>query len=140
VAPQLCIEVVSRHHPYKDYARVQEKYAVIGVEELWVWDPQKFGPRVLGGPVWLQLWRRNPEGVLVRRHFADGPVRSELLGAWLLPRGPEGLVIADDAEGTGPWLGRAEQERERAEQERERADREHRRVVELEAELARLRR
>jgi hypothetical protein len=130
---------VSRHHPYKDYARVQDKYAVIGVEELWVYDPRKFGPRALGGPVVLQLWRRNAEGVLVRHHFSDAPARSELLDAWLLPDASRGLTIAEDANGERPWLSLAEQERERAEQERERADREHRRVLELEAELARLR-
>src|SRR5215471_1025826 len=29
--PPLAIEIVSRNHPYKDYGRVQEKYAVVGV-------------------------------------------------------------------------------------------------------------
>jgi Uma2 family endonuclease len=129
--PRLAVEIVSRNHPYKDYARVQDKYAVIGVDELWVYDARRFGPRSLGGPVLLQVWARTASGVLVRRHYADTPAKSELLGAWLHPRAGDHLVMADDPEGLRPWptpqeveRARAEQERTRAEQESSRAERE----------------
>ena len=140
--PRIAFEIVSRHHPYKDYARVQDKYAVVGVEELWVFDPRRFGPRSLGGPVLLHQWTRSTAGVLVRRHFDDGPARSDTLEAWVIPQAAGHLVIADDQAGRQPWptladaeRERADQERNRADQERDRADREHARVKELETEL-----
>jgi Uma2 family endonuclease len=143
--PPLAIEIVSRSHPYKDYRAVQEKYAVLGVQELWVYDPRKFGPKALGGPVLLQVWQRSRAGVLVRRHFGDEPTRSELLEAWLVPQANGHLLICDDAAGTKPWPAlhelereRAEHERQCADRERERADRERERADRLEAELRRL--
>jgi Uma2 family endonuclease len=126
--PPLAIEIVSRSHPYKDYGRVQEKYAVVGVQELWVYDPSKFGPRALGGPVLLQVWERASSGVLVRRHFSDEPARSNFLGIWLIPRADDHLVLAEDREGRRPWLTHAEQECARAEQERARAEQERARA------------
>ena len=142
--PPLAIEIVSRNHPYKDYGRVQEKYAVVGVQELWVFDPRKFGPKALGGPVLLQVWTRSPAGVLIRRHFSDEPARSEMLGAWIIPQLADHLIIADDKAGRRPWCTPAEQERAHAEQERARADQEHARAEQeraradaLEAELRR---
>jgi Uma2 family endonuclease len=143
--PPLAIEIVSRNHPYKDYGHVSEKYAVLGVQELWVYDPRKFGPKKLGGPVLLQLWEQR-EGVLVRTHFGDEPVVSPLLGAWLLPRFGDYLIVADDPSGAKPWSALAEQERERAEKEHERAEQERKRAEQereradrLEAELRKLR-
>jgi Uma2 family endonuclease len=130
-APPLAVEVVSRH-PYKDYARVQEKYAVIGVHELWVYDPGGFGPRALGGPVLLQLWARSPEGVLVRRYFSNDPVQSELTGAWLVPQARGHLVLANDPAGREPWPTREASVKARADEEKARADR-------LQAELETLR-
>jgi Uma2 family endonuclease len=120
--PPLAVEVVSRHHPYKDYVRVQDKYAAVGVEELWVCDPGRFGPKALGGPVLLQVWCRSPSGVLTRRHFGDEPVRSSLLGAWLFPQARDHLIIANDADGRDRWRTAEEAERERADAERARAD------------------
>jgi Uma2 family endonuclease len=151
--PPLAIEIVSRSHPYKDYGRVQDKYAVVGVQELWVYDPRKFGPKALGGPALLQVWTRTSSGVLVRRHFSDDKARSPLLGVWLIPEFASHLTLADDAEGMSPWpslaeqeRSRADQERARAEQERSRADEQHARAEQerarreaLEAELERLR-
>jgi Uma2 family endonuclease len=130
--PRLAIEFVSRHHPYKDYGRVQEKYAVVGVQELWVFDPRRFGPKALGGPVLLQLWERSRAGVLVRSHFGDEPVQSPLLGAWLVPRTGECPSVSDTPDGASPWLTLEEQERARA-------DEALARVKALEAELAALR-
>jgi Uma2 family endonuclease len=122
LVPPLAMEIVSRSHPYKDYGRVQDKYAAVGVQELWVYDPRRFGPKALGGPVFLQLWARTPEGVLVCQHHADSPVRSPLLGAWLVPQPADHLLIAEHADGSSPWLSLAEQEHQRAEHERQRAD------------------
>ncbi|HEU5076227.1 MAG TPA: Uma2 family endonuclease [Polyangiaceae bacterium] len=138
--PPLAVEIVSRSHPYKDYGRVQDKYAVVGVRELWVYDPYRFGPRARGGPVLLQLWVRTTDGVLREIHHGDAPVRSPLLGAWLLPRAKGHLELADEADGTGPWLTSAEVERARAEVERARAEAERARAQALEAELLELRR
>ena len=126
--PRLAIEIVSRHHPYKDYGKVQDKYAVVGVDELWVYDPRRFGPRSLGGPVLLQVWNRTPTGILVRRHFGDEPAHSALMGAWLVPREADHLVIAEDAEGAKPWKTVADAERARADA----LDREVRRLRERE--------
>jgi Uma2 family endonuclease len=140
VPPRLCFEVISPNHPHKDYARIQDRYATMGTEELVVFDPLLVGPCSLGGPVLLQKWRR--QGSLFERtDFGDEPVFSEVLESWLLPQ-QRLLVIADDREGTRPWLSqahheRAEKERERAEKERERALRQalEREVAELRAKL-----
>jgi Putative restriction endonuclease len=132
VAPLLSFEVVSRNHPYKDYAGLHERYAAMGSYELVVFDPLLAGPRSLGGPVSLQVWRRDASGVLDRVYFGPGPFRSEVLDAWLVPAGPL-LQIASDREGAQRWLTpeereRAEKERERAEKERERAEKERERA------------
>jgi Uma2 family endonuclease len=151
-APRLCIEVVSHSHPYKDYTGIQERYAALGTPELLVIDPWLHGPRSLGGPVPLQLWRRDATGVFERVHFGDEPVYSQAIDAWFLMAGKE-IVIADDRAGTRRWLTElerrgaelerrgaelerrgAELERRGAELERERAEREK-----LEAELRELR-
>lgn len=151
VPPAICFEIVSRNHPHKDYAELQDRYALVGTRELVVFDPWLAGPRALGGPVLLQLWRRDPVGVLERVHGGNGPVASEVLGAWLLPT-PTTLEIADDRDGTRRWPTwdeiavtertaaeheRAEKERERAEKERERAARMEleRRIAEIEAKV-----
>jgi hypothetical protein len=140
--PPLAVEIVSRHHPYKDYRQIQDKYAVVGTQELWVYDPRKLGPRALGGPQLLQVWTRTPSGVLTRRHFADAAARSELLDAWLIPKAGKPLVIADDAAGREPWPTQQQraQRAEKAERaERTKARRERARADELAAEVARLR-
>jgi Uma2 family endonuclease len=162
--PRFCVEVVSRNHPHKDYTAIQERYAALGVPELLVFDPLLLGPQALGGPVKLQLWRRDATGVFERVHFGDEPVYSHALEAWLGASGKQ-LVFSDDRAGSRRWLteaerlqseqqrehARAEQERARAEQERARAEQERnekereraarldmeRRLRELEAKLAR---
>jgi Uma2 family endonuclease len=162
VAPRFCVEVVSHRHPHKDYVDVIDRYASLGVEELFVFDPLLYGPRKLGGPVTLQLWRRDATGVFERVHFSNEPVHSHALSAWLHFEDGQ-LEIADDRAGTERWLTeleheraeheralakaereRTEKERERAEKERERTEKEReraarldleRRVAELEAQL-----
>jgi hypothetical protein len=132
VAPPLCFEIVSASHPHKDYAAIQDRYAALGTRELCVFDPLLAGPAALGGPVALQMWRRDAVGLFERVHFGDEPAYSVVLKAWLHPAGRT-LEIADDPEGQHRWL--SGEERERAEKERERAAREalERRVTELEA-------
>jgi hypothetical protein len=150
--PSICFEIVSRNHPHKDYTELQDRYALVRTRELVVFDPLLSGPKALGGPTLLQLWRRDDFGVLERVHAGDAPVLSEVLGAWLLPNG--GLLdISSDREGNECWptweeqvlieraekdMERAEKERERAEKERERAEKETDRAarIELERRLA----
>ena len=147
--PRLAIEVVSASHPYKDYATEHEKYAVGGIEELWIVDARLCGPRAHGGPIPLQLWRRDPGGAFRCSYRGGGPVESRVLGAWVRVAG-ESVEIADERSFALRWLTpveaeraakeaeRAEKEAERAEKEAERAraaDLEHR-LRELEAKLA----
>jgi hypothetical protein len=162
--PRLCFEIVSAAHPHKDYHAIQDRYAAMGTRELVVFDPSLVGPASLGGPVALQLWRRDPMGIFERVHFGNEPVFSEVLDAWVRADGRR-LAISDDRAGARRWptaeeaerrradlerekteaaLERARSERERAERERERAERERvareslaQRVAELEAKLAR---
>jgi hypothetical protein len=133
--PSICFEVVSRNHPHKDYAELQDRYAFIRTRELVVFDPLLAGARVHGGPLLLQLWRRDPLGLFERVAGGDQPVFSEVLGAWLVPT-PTTLEIADDREGLQRWptwedqmlAERTEKERERTEKERERAEKERERA------------
>lgn len=129
--PVFSVEVVSGSHPYKDYTEVHERYAALGAFELLVFDPLLLGPRALGGPVPLQLWRRDPTGTLDRVYFGAEPVFSQVLDAWLAVDAGQ-LVISDDHAGSNRWL--TGEERERAEKERERSRREdvERRLLELE--------
>ena len=146
--PTICFEIVTSDHPHKDYAELQDRYALVATRELVVFDPFLAGPSAFGGPVLLQLWRRDKVGVLERVHAGDSPVASEVLGAWLIPTATT-LEIADDRAGAQRWLTweeiaaqreaekereRAEKEHARAEKERERAEKEHERAARLELE------
>jgi hypothetical protein len=127
--PPLAIEVASAGHPYKDYVSIHERYAALGAGELLVFDPLRVGPRALGGPVALQLWRRDATGTFERAHFADDPVYSTALDAWFIAEGRT-LHIADDRGGQRRWLTEAEElrlkaadaERFKADAERAQAD------------------
>jgi hypothetical protein len=98
------------------------------------------GPRSLGGPVSIQLWRRQKSGELSRVYAGPGPVYSRILGAWLICGG-ELLTIADQRDGSERWQTpaereRAAKERERAAKERERAGRKRERGKRAAAERA----
>ena len=153
VPPRLAIEVVSTSFPHKDYGRIQERYAAMGVEELVVFDPLLCGPRSLGGPVALQLWRRDATQAFERVQFGSEPVHSAVLDAWLIASDRD-LDIANDRQGKQRWLtaeerlplaqaeaerAQAEAERAQAEAERERQARQdiEQRLRELEARLPR---
>ncbi|MEZ4219317.1 MAG: Uma2 family endonuclease [Polyangiaceae bacterium] len=118
VVPRLAIEVVSKHHPYKDYRDLHERYGASGVGELWVLDPEGHGPKSLGGPVPIQQWVRR-DRIFERVHFGAGPIYSEAIGAWLWA---DPIRITDDGEGHRAWL--TAEETERAAKEAERADKE----------------
>ncbi len=142
VAPPLAIEVVSGSHPYKDYARVHEGYAAMGVQELVVFDPLLLGPKSLGGPVSLQLWRRDVTGAFERVHFGNDPVYSNVLDAWLSAEGRR-LDICDDRARARRWptleedarqvaaVAQAEAERTKVEAERTKIEAER---IKIEAE------
>jgi hypothetical protein len=125
-APTLCIEIVSTNHPNKDYVAIQDRYAALGTHELVVLDPMLAGPKSLGGPVPVQLWRRDASRSFDRVHFGDSPVYSEVLDAWIILEGRQ-AAIAEDRAGKRRWLNeagesRAEAERARAEAERAQAE------------------
>lgn len=100
--PPLAIEIVSGGHPYKDYGWVHEGYAALGALELLVFDPMLVGPKSLGGPVSLQLWRRDVTGAFERTHFGNEPVYSQVLDAWFSAHGRR-LDISEDRAGTRRW-------------------------------------
>jgi hypothetical protein len=148
VRPRLAIEVVSASLPHKDYDSIQERYAAMGVEELLVFDPLLEGPRSLGGPVALQLWRRDATLAFERVHFGFEPVYSQVLEAWCLAEGRE-FHISDDRRGAQRWLSpedevvriqaeaarlQAEAERAQAEAERAQAEAERERQARLDLE------
>lgn len=129
--PTLAIEVVSSSNAKKDYSVSPEKHAACGTKELWVFDPKLAGPRVYGGPVRLQIWTRDEDGVLERTYKGEGPAFSSVLGAYVfVVHEGRGLRIASDEEGTDWWM--TEVEAERAAKEAALA-----RIRELEAALAR---
>ncbi len=108
VAPRLAIEVVSASLPHKDYGSIQERYAALGVEELIVFDPLLHGPKSLGGPVPLQLWKRDATQAFERLSFGPEPVHSEVVDAWFIADGRD-LNISSDRRGTQRWLTDQEQ-------------------------------
>jgi Putative restriction endonuclease len=106
--PRLGIEVVSASLPHKDYGSIQERYAAMGVEELIVFDPLMCGPRSLGGPVALQLWRRDATLAFERVQFGPEPVHSAVVDAWFIADGRD-LQISPDRRGVQRWLTAEEQ-------------------------------
>jgi Uma2 family endonuclease len=117
--PSLVVEVVSPGHPYKDYAETPDLCAALGVDELLVFDPTLVGPKALGGPQRLQLWRRTDARTFERVYSGEGPSFSPFLGAYLstIEEGRR-LRIADDESGRSPWLTPEEAERDLLESER----------------------
>jgi hypothetical protein len=149
VPPRLAIEVVSSSLPHKDYGSIQERYAAMGVEELIVFDPLMCGPRSLGGPVALQLWRRDATLAFERVQFGPDPAYSQVVDAWFIADGRD-LQISNDRRGAQRWLTAEEQlaaartEANQAQAEAERAlaeaERERQARVELEQRLRELER
>jgi Uma2 family endonuclease len=149
--PRLAIEVVSKNHPYKDYGETPDKCAAAGIPEVVAFDPHLAGPRMGGGPHFLQIWRTTGDR-MQRTYAGTGPGWCATLDAWIhVVENGKRLRFADDEAGLAIWptdteVERAEAERHRAEAERHRAEAErHRaeaeeareRVAELEAQLKR---
>ncbi|MGK4008188.1 Uma2 family endonuclease [Sorangium sp. So ce1036] len=130
VAPRLAVEIVSAQHPTKDYVIAPQKYAVCGVEELWIFDPFLEGPRAHGGP-FRQLWRRLDDASFAQVHAGEGPVGSEVLQGWLhAVRTPAGasLDLCTDEAGTECCLTPEQAERAAKEAARREAARARRKA------------
>lgn len=146
--PAICFEVVSKNHPHKDYAAIQDRYAMVRTPELVIFDPGGYGPKRLGGPKLLQLWRLSPAGIFERVHAGDSPAYSEQLQGWLQPTLRRGLLeISSHEDGSGRWLTEAERAQHAAKEARHAADearamaqRERQERERVEQELAELRR
>jgi Uma2 family endonuclease/peptidoglycan hydrolase CwlO-like protein len=98
--PRFAVEVVSDDWA-KDYLHAPRKYDQLGTRELVVFDPEAaLAPR--SRRIVLQMFRRDPDGALVRVDAGQGPFYSVELDAWLVvQRNPGGarLRIARDREG-----------------------------------------
>lgn len=106
--PRVAIEVVSQSHPYKDYRLIQEKYAALEVPELWVLDPQGFGPARDGAPHAIQRWQTESDGGFARTYAGRGPAWSAELNAWFSTTADSAVRICEDEAGTKPWLTEAQ--------------------------------
>ena len=142
-APTVAVEVVSRKTARKDYVEGPAKYAASGTRELWIFDQERCGRGLMGGPWVLQVWRRTEAGAFRQVYAGDGPAYSEAIDAWLVVT-DDGtrLRVADDEAGKRCWpteRERAEAELRRAEAERLRAEAERRRAEAAEGEVAALR-
>jgi Uma2 family endonuclease len=145
-APRLAIEVVSRKTARKDYNEGPAKYAACGAEEVWIFDPERRGRGLMGGPWTIQVWQRTKAGAFRQVYAGAAPAYSDALDAWLVvtDHGTR-LRIADDEAGERLWptdaeteCARADTERARADTERARADTERARADALAARLAAL--
>lgn len=89
-APRFALEVVGSDWK-KDLEDAPAKYALLGVQELLIHDPE--AARGVAPPkrVPLTLYRREADGAFVRVHAGGGPVRLDSLGAWAMSR-PHGGV------------------------------------------------
>ena len=88
--PRFALEVVSEDW-HKDYNDNPPKYAMLGCQELAIYDPEYRSHRRSKERVALQVYRRAADGVFARAYAGDGPAYCAQLGAW--------LVVASDNEG-----------------------------------------
>jgi Uma2 family endonuclease len=99
--PRFAVEVVSRDRK-KDYEDAPLKYALLGAQELIIFDPSVVPGRESAQRMPLQLYRRNAVGAFLRVYAGPGPVHSVQLDAHLIVwRGDGGarLRLARDAAG-----------------------------------------
>jgi hypothetical protein len=136
--PVFALEVVSDDWR-KDYEDAPAKYALLGAEELVIFDADAARGEARLPRVPLQVFRRDRDGAFVCVHRGPGPARAETIDSWLCARATKDptqlLRIARDPAGTDIVPTEGEDrlaERQRADAERQRAD-------ELAAEVARLR-
>ena len=122
--PLLAVEIVSPSRADKDYVQSPAKYAANGTRELWVFDPKLAGPKALGGPSRIQVWRRDDNGDFRRIYEGDGPAWSEAVKGWLFAVDEgQSLRLADDEAGTSWWVTREEAERAAKEEAQQKAER-----------------
>lgn len=159
VPPRVVFEVVSPSTGKKDYEDAAARCALLGAEELWVFDPLMVGPKRPEAAIPLQIWQRQG-GRMVRVHAGPPPAKSPELDAWLVLDAGGLLRLADDPWGSAMWptateaeralvaeeralvaeeRARAEEAERRAREETARADEEAERRRAAEAELERLR-
>jgi Uma2 family endonuclease len=139
--PRLAVEVVSEATADKDYFDAPARFARLGVNELWVFDPLLLGPTGTGGPFALQVWRRSGRepARMERIHAGPAPAFSPELEAWAVTTEDGArLRVADDDAGERLWPTLAEREAARAEEKAARAEEEAARAEALAAEVARL--
>jgi Uma2 family endonuclease len=131
--PVFALEAVSPSNWAKDYVESPQKYAKLGVEELLLFDePAMEGKSPASDPYVLQLYRKEKEGVLRRVYAGEGPVYSEVLGAWFRTVGNKLTVTRDEGgtsivftyEETERWWGKLEEEREERKEAEAKAKRE----------------
>jgi Uma2 family endonuclease len=83
-APRWAVEIVSDEWK-KDYEDAPPKYAQLGTRELVIFDPAAaITPDRKGQRVPFQVYRRDADGLFVRVHRGDGPVRCEEIDASLI--------------------------------------------------------
>jgi hypothetical protein len=133
--------VVSESTADKDYEEAPWAHAKAGTRELWIFDPELYGPTRGGGPFLLQVWQQQPGGTLKRTHAGNVPAWSEEMQAWLvLTEGATRLRLSDDRWGKHLWLTEAESKAQEVEaRARERAEAEVREAAEAEVRALRLR-
>jgi Uma2 family endonuclease len=149
-APRFAVELVSDDWK-KDYEQSPAKYAMLGTDELVIYDLDAAGGRARAPRVPLQLYRREDDGRFVRVAGGAGPVQVSTIDAWIfieqLSPHQRRLRVSRSAspadavptEGQAVELerARAEAERARAEAERARAEAALRELTELRAKLER---
>ena len=135
-APDFVLEIGSGSTADADLSGKRELYAELGVSEYWRYDAtggEFYGEALVGEYLVDGEYRR-----FELRQESDGRVWSHSealnLDIWWVE---DDLRFWDPV--TGGWLLRREEERERAEEERSRAEVAESRVLELEAELRRMR-
>jgi Uma2 family endonuclease len=131
--PVFALEAVSPSNWEKDYTQSPQKYAKLGVEELLLFDDLAVeGKSPASDPYVLQLYRKEKGGVLRRVYAGEGPVYSEVLGAWFRTVGNKLTVTRDEGgtsivftyEETERWWGKLEEEREERKEAEAKAKRE----------------
>jgi Uma2 family endonuclease len=139
VAPRLALEVVSKNHPYKDYGETPDKCAAAGIPEVIAFDPHLAGPRIGGGPHFLQVWRMTGDR-MQRIYAGPGPVWCATLDAWIhVVENGKRIRFADDEAGQAIWPTDAEAERAEASRQREEASRQREEASRQREEADRLR-
>ena len=122
--PLFAVEVVSDDWK-KDYELNPQKYALLGVQELVIFDPRPAAAKPGGARTPLQVYRRTEDGAFACTHRGTGPVALQTVPADLVivetPRGRR-LRLARQGKLLPTTREREEAARRRAEVERRRAE------------------